>query len=92
VHIAQRYAVLNPGIWNAPSASRQFEAGLACGITAKSLMAAVEANKGRKPNEIVDALKPKMEKPAKKRVSPEEVAKGVEKLLADDEAFKRATQ
>lgn len=62
-HIAKRwYAVAPRGTCALDKASHQFARGLLCGIDKHALMAAVEKNPGRLPYEIVDALKPSMNK------------------------------
>lgn len=93
VWIAKRWHTLSPkGTCALDKASHQFARGLLVGIDKHDLMKAVESNPGRLPHEIVDALKPKMAKPAKRKITTEEIAAGVEKLLNDKEAFKRATE
>lgn len=58
--LAQRWAQVNPKTLDPAKASQHFAEGLLSGIDPKALLAAVNENKGRKPWEIVQALKPKM--------------------------------
>lgn len=58
VELARRWASINPRVFAASKASHHFAAGLLAGIPLDRLREAVESMKGRKPFEIVDALKP----------------------------------
>lgn len=90
-HIAQRWAAKNPGILDPAKAGRHFAAGIAAGIPPKALMEAVEANPGRKPWELVDALKPKLGPIEKPKLTPEQLAADVDRLLNNPEDFRRRT-
>ena len=60
VELARRWASINPKIFAASKASHHFASGILAGIPVAALREAVETMKGRKPFEIVDALKTKL--------------------------------